>query len=40
MSFVEEIIEENPTKYKESIKSRILDKTLEIKVSEYNAFTK
>lgn len=37
MSFVEEIIEENPTKYKESIKSRILDKTLEIKVSEYNA---
>jgi hypothetical protein len=36
MSIVEKITEQHPTIYKETIKSRILDKTLEIKVAEYN----
>lgn len=37
MSYVEEIVKENPSGYKGLIKSRVLDKSLEMKIKQYFA---
>lgn len=37
MSFVEEIVQEDPSKYNNLIKSRVLDRSLEMKIKQYNA---
>ena len=37
MSFVENIIQDNPNKYESLIESRILAKQLDMKINQYNA---
>jgi hypothetical protein len=37
MSFVDEIVKSSPGKYNTIIKSRVLDRTLELKIKQYNA---
>jgi len=37
MSFVDEIVKSSPDKYNTVIKSRVLDRTLELKIKQYNA---
>lgn len=37
MSFVDEIVQEDPNKYNSLIKSRVLERSLEMKINQYNA---